>query len=179
MANKNIKGFEGLYQVSEYGDIFALEKQVAMPNGGFKTIKAHKPKINITHKGYHKVMLTNKLGVRKGFYVHRLVALNFIGESNLQVNHKDFNKTNNNILNLEFVTNTENSEHYFKSIKTTSKYKGICWHKNMKKWVAQFNINKIKVNVGSFNTELEAHTAYLKEKQNYIHAKKSNREAIQ
>lgn len=48
-------------------------------------------------------------------YVHRLVASVFFGASNLQVNHKDLDKMNNRVDNLEFVTNSENSLHAFRS----------------------------------------------------------------
>jgi hypothetical protein len=47
----------------------------------------------------------------KSFLVHRLVAEAFLGESGLQINHKDGNKTNNEISNLEFVTAKENTRH--------------------------------------------------------------------
>lgn len=48
----------------------------------------------------------------KSYYVHRLVALKFLGEPNgLHVNHKDGNKLNNSIQNLEYVTRAGNAEH--------------------------------------------------------------------
>ena len=55
---KNIKGFDGLYQISNNGIVKALERKVKMPNGGFKIIKEHYPKLSKTKKGYLKVMLT-------------------------------------------------------------------------------------------------------------------------
>lgn len=160
MKYTHIKGFEGLYKISDTGLVLALEKQVKMPNGGFKTIKKHYPKLTLTKKGYLKVMLTNKEGKRKGYFVHRLVALNFIGFSNLQVNHKDKNKQNNNVSNLEFVSNRENCIHAIDKTKTSSKYIGVTKHRN--KWQCQKMINgKIKY-LGLFDTEDDARNMYLK-----------------
>ena len=64
------------------------------------------------YKGYLRVDLSNKDG-KKHFKVHRLVAQAFIPneEGKPQVNHKDGNKHNNSITNLEWVTNRENCDH--------------------------------------------------------------------
>jgi len=156
---KDIKGFEGLYQITDKGIVIALERKVLMPKGGSKIIKKHHPKLSVTRKGYLKVMLTN--GVRKGFFVHRLVALNFIGESKLQVNHKDMNKQNNCINNLEFVTQSENMKHRFANTKKSSKYSGVTWHKTNKKWQVQKRVNGASVYLGQFDNEKEAYNKYL------------------
>lgn len=52
-------------------------------------------------------------GVRKRRLVHNIVMDEFLGpQPNLQVNHKDLNKKNNNLDNLEFVTSRQNKHHY-------------------------------------------------------------------
>lgn len=158
---RNIKGFEDLYQVSETGIIKSLERRVKMPNGGYKIIKEHYPKLSVTKKGYLKVMLTDKKGVRRGKFVHRLVALNFIKESELQVNHIDSNKQNNNVSNLEFVTQSENMKHRFLNTQTSSKYTGVTWHKRNKKWQAQKLINGNVKYLGQFDIEEQARNKYL------------------
>ena len=69
-----------------------------------------------THvNGYAGVALSRHDNKRTNFNVHRLVALLYIDNpKNLpEVNHKDFNKTNNNVANLEWVTKSENSKHNF------------------------------------------------------------------
>ena len=65
--------------------------------------------------GYHGIGLQNKT-IKKKFKVHRLVAEAFIGErpENLDVNHKDGNKTNNHADNLEYITRSENLKHAFR-----------------------------------------------------------------
>ena len=156
---KNIKTFEGLYQVSETGIIKALERKVKMPNGGIKIIKEHYPKLSETLKGYLKVMLTDKNGIRKGRFVHRLVASHFIYESKLQVNHKDKDKQNNNVDNLEYVTNRQNVIHSIDKTKTSSKYTGVTKQRN--KWQCQKMINGKRTYLGLFDTPEQARDKYL------------------
>lgn len=94
---KDIKGYEGLYQISNFGRV--------KRNGNIlKPIDSH---------GYKYVHLCNKNHERKNHAIHRLVALTFIyNPSNLpQVNHIDGDKSNNLITNLEWVTATENAYH--------------------------------------------------------------------
>lgn len=96
---RNIDGFNGKYQVSSWGRIRNAESG-----------KIIKPYVN--SKGYLKTSLYNgEKNVKKR--VNRLVAIAFIENpyNYPQVNHKDGNKQNNSISNLEWVTNTENQKH--------------------------------------------------------------------
>ena len=79
----------------------------------------------VNSSNYKKVILTNEGKERKNLYVHRLIALKFIeNPQNLPiVNHKDGNKWNNNISNLEWVTHKENDSHAVKlGLKKVSTY---------------------------------------------------------
>ena len=71
--------------------------------------------------GYRSVKLTFNNSKQKRFYVHRLVAEHFINNPNPKnktfVNHKDGNKLNNCIENLEWVSPRENNLHYYREIK--------------------------------------------------------------
>ena len=91
---KDIQGYEG-YQVSNHGNIKSLG------NGKSRKEKILKP-VNTT-KCYLQVELS-KQGKRKKYLVHRLVAQAFIDNPNNlpQVNHKDEDKTNNHVTNLEW-----------------------------------------------------------------------------
>lgn len=156
---KDIKTFENLYQISENGIVKALERKVNMPNGGIKIIKEHYPKLSKTKKGYLKVMLTDLNGIRKGFFVHRLVLATYFKESKLQVNHKDGNKENNNLSNLEYVTNRQNVIHSIDKESTSSKFVGVT--KKGNKWQCQKMINGKRTYLGLFKTEDEARQKYL------------------
>lgn len=76
-------------------------------------------KTQINADGYETVQLQNN-GIKQDFLVHRLVATGFIQktENRNYVNHKNGNKLDNNVENLEWVTNSENMKHYHKEIKS-------------------------------------------------------------
>ena len=156
---KDIKTFENLYQISENGIVKAIERKVNMPNGGIKIIKEHYPKLSKTKKGYLKVMLTDSNGIRKGFFVHRLVLATYFKESKLQVNHKDRNKENNNTSNLEYVTNRQNVIHSIDKESTSSKFVGVT--KKGNKWQCQKMINGKRTYLGLFDTPEQARDKYL------------------
>ncbi len=98
---KSIEGYEGLYEVSNLGNVRSLNWHLT------GTIRVLKPRQN--GYGYLSVILY-KNGKMKKFYVHRLVASAFLpNPQNLpQVNHKDENKTNNSIENLEWCSCKDN-----------------------------------------------------------------------
>ena len=97
----SIKNYEGLYEVSNFGNVRSLK---------FGKIRYLKPAKN--QKGYYFVKLC-KNGIVKYFKVHRLVANAFIpNPKNLpQINHIDENKTNNKASNLEWCTNQYNKRY--------------------------------------------------------------------
>lgn len=158
---KDIPGYEGLYQVSNFGKVKSI-----------RTKKLHKGKYPIKVKpkelnpwkesnGYYQVTLW-KNKKRKVFYVHQLVALCFLGHiSNgleYQIDHIDNDKTNNNLNNLQIITLRENSS---KDRKGTSKYTGVCKVNKTNKWRAMIQINKKNIYLGSFDNEIDAKNAYL------------------
>lgn len=100
----DIKGYEGLYKISNKGDVISLSK-----NSGFLKLKEKYLKPTVKPKGYLDVKLI-KNGIKKHFYIHRLVAEHFIPNPNNlpQVNHKDKNPSNNNVNNLEWCDNSYN-----------------------------------------------------------------------
>jgi uncharacterized protein (UPF0248 family) len=101
---KVIEGFDGKYLVSDSGKVFSLHK-------GIK--RERKPVTKDT--GYQKMSLRHD-GKEHQIPLHRLVAKAFITnpENKRCVNHKDGNKKNNNVSNLEWVTHGENKHHSFK-----------------------------------------------------------------
>jgi len=108
----DIPGYENIYKVSSLGRVVAYAKSW---NSGRWIIRSHPEKeikLNQDRKGYFVVGL-RKDGVQKMWKVHRLVAISFIPnpENKPQVNHKDANKRNNCVDNLEWATNSENMQH--------------------------------------------------------------------
>ena len=119
MANeiwKDIEGYEGLYQVSNFGNVKSLARIVHSKKRSDYKIKEKILKQSDTTTGYKKVELHKDNEKRKSFKVHRLVAQAFIPnpENKREVNHIDGNKHNNNVNNLEWVTSSENKIHAFK-----------------------------------------------------------------
>ena len=100
---KAIPDFEGYYEASDAGDIRRIKG-----GKGAKLGACLKGKVGSS--GYHEVCLA-KEGRHYWRLAHRLVAQAFLGDSDLQVNHKNFDKLDNRIENLEYVTQAENNQH--------------------------------------------------------------------
>lgn len=114
---KDIKDYEGLYQVSNLGRVKSLRKEVNFYCGLYMEIKKRVYRERIislkkSNKGYLNITLY-KNGIEKHFNVHRLVAETFLTNINNlpAVNHIDGNKENNKVDNLEWCTYSENMKH--------------------------------------------------------------------
>lgn len=103
---KDIPGYDGKYQVSNLGNVRSFKQS--------KLGKLLKPYEN--HHGYLKICLHTK-NKKQYRFVHRLVAENFLtipeSDCNYEINHKDTDKKNNCVENLEWTTHKENMEHAF------------------------------------------------------------------
>lgn len=106
---KDIKGYEGFYQINEYGDIRSIDHIRKNGKNGKYVQKGKNLKWRVNTSGY-KVLRLSKNGKVRNEFVHVLVAKTFIPNPyNLpQVNHKDENKLNSNVSNLEWCTNKYN-----------------------------------------------------------------------
>lgn len=112
----DIKGFEGMYQVSNRGRVKSLDRVVFSKDNKRKPFESTILSPN-SWSGYPRVCLYDRFQKANYCNVHRLVANAFIenNENKPQVNHKDMNKNNNNVNNLEWVTASENSLHFMKN----------------------------------------------------------------
>lgn len=113
MKLKVLELFDDLkIKVSEDGKIYTFDHNVIRKNGRLDNRKGKQLRPGIDKYGYERVVLT-KNGIRKTYSVHKLVALAFIPnpENKKTINHKDGNKRNNNVSNLEWATEKENQIH--------------------------------------------------------------------
>lgn len=107
---KDADGYEGLYQVSNMGRIMRVAG-----GQGAQAGRILKPILN-RHTGYLHVGLYRD-GKRTYLYVHRLVATAFLGvqlSPNHEINHKNGNRADNRVENLEWITRSENHKHAYR-----------------------------------------------------------------
>ena len=132
---KDVENYEGLYRVSNLGNVKHLKISWICSRGHEITKKEKILKGSLDKDGYVKVALSKNNKI-KLFSVHRLVAQAFIPNPNNlpQVNHIDGNKQNNKFDNLEWCTAKENISHAINTLNVKySRYINKAWLKNKKK----------------------------------------------
>lgn len=111
---KDIDGFEGIYQVSNLGNIKTLQRNIYRKKTGKLHYIQPEKLLNpsLLPIGYYYISMHNK-GLQKVKSIHSLVANAFIPnpENKRTINHKDGNKLNNRVDNLEWNTDKENLNH--------------------------------------------------------------------
>lgn len=111
---KDVVGYEGLYEISSFGNIRSVERIIKDSIGRNRIFKSANLKVRKNKYGYMDILLL-KDGKQTQFLIHRLVASVFIEnkENKPQVNHIDCVKSNNKVDNLEWNTRKENIKHSF------------------------------------------------------------------
>jgi len=148
---KDIEGYEGLYRISSFGNVFSIISNKIL-------------KLSIDTNGYHSISLRKKTS-----RIHVILAKHFIPnpENKKQVDHIDRNKLNNHISNLRWATQGENQAN---RSNVTRNYKGI-FRKNRckrKRWIAQIRLNRKAYYLGTFKSEIEAALAYNKKAKEFF-----------
>lgn len=160
---KDVKGYEGIYKISDLGRVKSLSRIIYV-NGKYPTqSKCRILKGGLSNNGYRNVYLSlNKRP--KTYLIHQLIGVSFLNHTvnghDIVMNHKNFIRTDNRKLNLEIVTQRENSNQ--KHFKSTSQYVGVSWSDRHKKWRADITYGRTHKYLGYHYSELDAHNAYQK-----------------
>ncbi len=162
----DIVGYEGHYQISNFGRVRSVDRTEMNVNGINRKLKGSLKSTYTDRTGYVLVTLS-KNNENKVYPLHRLVAQAFIPNPNDldEVNHKDRNRKNNFLSNLQWCTSRENTHHARTKMKSSSKYVGVSFDKQTQKrpWISRITINgKIKF-LGRYETEDLAYIAYKNE----------------
>jgi len=145
----DLKDYENEYQINKNGEIKNKKRNIIM-----------NPK---NTNGYLRIGL-RKNGIRKFYFIHRLLAIQFIDNPNNYdlVDHIDNNRLNNDLENLRWINYSGNCRNRIKRKNCSSKYRGVCWDKKDKKWRASITIDgKVKC-LGFFTNEEDASLVYEK-----------------
>lgn len=145
-----IKGYENLYLINKNGEVFSIRRK-----------KMLKPYLSFKFKGlyYYSFVFTSN-GNRKNHTLPNPLNLSL-------VDHINGNTTDNRIENLRWCNRSQNRINSKKTTGKTSKYRGVSWDKQHKKWKVQGRIDGKVVRLGSFNSELEASEIYDKYAKKY------------
>ena len=152
---KDIQGYEGLYRVSSFGNVMSVGNR-DMPNGGLRPIKVLRLQ---EHRDGYLVARLYKDGKQKTHFVHRLVALAFLDNPNKkeQVNHKNGNKKENYVQNLEWNTRSENLSH--------------AYNKRLNKQCSSVNVYEKSSGKSMFFTSLAKASIFMKKNCAYVSAR--------
>ena len=145
---KDIKGFEGLYQVSNMGRVKSLERVTIRKDGKKLPVEERILKPETERTGYLRVQLYDSSGKTKRIKVHRLVCEAFHENPKKKpcVNHIDENKANNAASNLEWCTVAENNNHGTRNARSA---------KSLSKPVGQYTLEGELIKIWESTHEVE------------------------
>jgi len=172
---KDIPGYEGIYQCSNLGKIKSLQR-LSKNNHGNILLKEKILSQHLTGGNYLTVGLYKNKKVKR-LKIHQLVAISFlnhkINKSIYVVNHIDGNKSNNNLTNLEIITQRQNIIHGIKLRFKNNKSTGTYFDKNRNLFESRIKINNNNIFLGRFVNEKMASDIY-KLAYNNINAYRNN-----
>lgn len=149
---KDVLGYEGSYQISNYSNVRGLDRSITQRNGTVISRKGQLLKPRLDSKGYYFLRLGNK-----NKWVHRMIIESFVRpmESKEVVNHIDGVKTNNSLDNLEICSSGHNQKHAYatglrggQDSKNNGNYKGTIVGMSPHGERVEFNSRKEMVELG-------------------------------
>lgn len=147
---KSVEGYENSYAISTMGRVMSLKTG--------KILKQHLRGGNYLGIGLYEN------GKQTSYSIHSMIAVAFLSHKRcgheLVVNHKDGNRHNNVLSNLEIMTNRENSIDGYRRKRVTSSYPGVSFDKITSMWRARIYVGKKNKHLGRFKEEYDAHLAY-------------------
>ena len=157
-----VPGYEGYYEVSNFGNVKSLEREYLINGKYTSTVKERIRKVTLNNRGYLQLILS-KDGKCRCIRIHTIVAMAFLGHKpdgthKIVVDHIDNNPLNNHVSNLQLISSRENLSKDKKN--GTSKYTGVSWHKASNKWRSQIRLGDKSKDLGFFTSEEEAAEAY-------------------
>lgn len=160
---KDIKDYEGLYEISNFGRVRSKERYTN-PGHGYRKLPSRILGQHEAHNYLYVCLCKNNKPIHKK--VHRLVYETFIGmiPPDKTIDHINGNRYDNSYLNLHVLTIRENVCKYMSTIKKQSRYLGVTRHEPTNKWRSKIFINHKQVHLGLFLAESEAGLAYQKAK---------------
>lgn len=147
-----IKGYEGLYYIcKDTQEVLSVKNRKNTKKNTFKLLKQVNNSKDPSNN-YYIVTLVNALGERKNKPIHRIMCETFLPnpQAKRHVNHKDGNKLNNDLSNLEWATEQENSQH---AVNT-----GLTTHDHCRKTVYQYSLDKSTL-INTFISDVAAELA--------------------
>lgn len=167
----DVIGYEGLYMVSDMGNVKSVPRTFNCINGQVRYIDGRVLKLTTDKLGYKYITLYIPHVSKSTKSVHRIVYESFKGKTDLIIDHIiEGNPSDNRLGNLQAITQRENvSKNRLQRFKKTSKYIGVSFDKNkpeqQKRWKAHIHYNKKSRSLGRYKTEDEAAAVY----QNALH----------
>jgi len=140
-----VRGYEGLYEVSDLGRIRSVNRTV---NGAYPYMRKGAMLHPSTKKNGYQHVLLYRNGNRKDVLVHRVVMESFVGPSDLQVNHINEDKSDNRLTNLEYMTASENTR--YSKARPIEQF-DLVTGKTIKTYPAEYDVKKDGFDVGAVN----------------------------
>lgn len=159
---RDIKGYEGYYQVSNMGRVCALPRQVYDKNGRIKRLRFRILATKLSSGAYPRAGLS-KDNIVNICMVHTLVANAFLpapSSSSYVIDHINRRRDDNRAENLRWVSVSENYANSEYARLQSSRFRGVTLDKKCERWVAQIGFNRSIHRLGRFKSEIDAARAY-------------------